>query len=158
MAPNLSGTKDRGGSNLDCVPCGAHRSPLEPALNNPDDLRYAASHEWVRPEADGSCVIGITAHAQEALGELVYVELPEVGASLAKGDAFGVVESTKAASDVYAPIDAEVLAINESLADAPETVNEAPFAEGWLIRVRPADPAQIDALLSASDYEAGLED
>lgn len=125
---------------------------------NPPDLRYAASHEWVRTEADGQCVVGITDHAQNALGELVYVELPEVGSTVTKGEPCGVVESTKAASDLYAPIDGEVVAVNEALADAPETVNESPFDDGWLFRVAPADPAQVGALLSAADYEAGLED
>ncbi|MEZ5651222.1 MAG: glycine cleavage system protein GcvH [Burkholderiaceae bacterium] len=127
-------------------------------MSNPDNLRYAASHEWLRQEADGSCTVGITDHAQAALGELVYVELPEVGGTVSRGETCGVVESTKAASDIYAPIDGEVLAVNESLADSPETVNESAFDEGWLFRVRPADPAQIDALLSAADYEAGLDD
>ncbi len=158
-APNLSGTKDRGGSAFRPAqhPLRA-RTTLEPALNNPDNLRYAASHEWVRAEADGTFVIGITDHAQQALGELVYVELPDVGATLTHGEPCGVVESTKAASDVYAPVDGEVVEINAALADAPETVNESAFGDGWLMRVRPADPAQLDALLSAADYEAGLND
>ncbi len=124
---------------------------------NPSDLRYSPSHEWVRSEPDGSCTIGITDHAQEALGELVYVELPEVGASLNQGDQFAVVESTKAASDVYAPISGEVVAVNETLADTPETVNEDAFQGGWLIRIKPSEPAQLDALLSADDYSGSLD-
>jgi glycine cleavage system H protein len=124
-------------------------------VSNPADLRYAETHEWLRREADGTYVMGITAHAQDALGELVYVELPAVGRKLARGEACAVVESTKAASDVYAPVDAEVVAINEALADAPQTVNESPYDQGWLLRLKLADPTQVDALMSAQAYEAG---
>ncbi len=124
-------------------------------MNNPADLRYTSSHEWLRLEADGSATVGITFHAQDALGELVYVELPEVGRRLAQGESCVVVESTKAASDVYAPVAGEVLAVNPALAQAPQTVNEAPYGEGWLFRIRPADPAQVDALLGADAYAAG---
>ncbi|MEY3665067.1 MAG: hypothetical protein RLZZ153_1249 [Pseudomonadota bacterium] len=124
-------------------------------MSNPADLRYAETHEWLRREADGTYVMGITAHAQDALGELVYVELPAVGRKLARGEACAVVESTKAASDVYAPVDAEVVAINEALADAPQTVNESPYDQGWLLRLKLADPTQVDALMSAQAYEAG---
>ena len=121
---------------------------------NPSDLKYTASHEWVRTEADGSLTVGITDHAQEALGELVYVELPAVGRALEAGEACVVVESTKAASDVYAPVAGEVLAINEALEHAPQTVNEAAFAGGWLFKLKPADPAAVAGLLSAADYTA----
>jgi len=124
-------------------------------LNNPADLRYTSSHEWLRVEADGTATVGITFHAQDALGELVYVELPEIGRQLAQGDACVVVESTKAASDVYAPVAGEVVAVNTALAEAPQTVNESPFGDGWLFRIRPSDPAQVDALLSADAYAAG---
>ena len=124
-------------------------------MSNPADLRYAETHEWLRREADGTYVMGITAHAQDALGELVYVELPAIGRKLARGEACAVVESTKAASDVYAPVDAEVVAINEALADAPQTVNESPYEQGWLLRLKLSDPTQVDALLSAQAYEAG---
>ena len=124
-------------------------------MSNPADLKYAETHEWLRREADGTYVMGITAHAQDALGELVYVELPAVGRKLARGEACAVVESTKAASDVYAPVDAEVVAINEALADAPQTVNESPYDQGWLLRLKLADPTQVDALMSAQAYEAG---
>jgi len=124
-------------------------------LNNPADLRYTSSHEWLRLEADGTATVGITFHAQDALGELVYVELPEVGRRLAQGESCVVVESTKAASDVYAPVAGEVVAVNAALAEAPQTVNEAPYGDGWLFRIRPSDPAQIDALLSADAYAAG---
>lgn len=121
--------------------------------NTPTELKYTASHEWVRREADGTVTVGITDHAQDALGELVYVELPDLGRVLGAGEACMVVESTKAASDVYAPIDGEVVAINESLADAPQTINESAFGDGWLIRLKPTNPAQIDALLDAAGYE-----
>jgi len=124
-------------------------------LNNPADLRYTSSHEWLRVEADGTATVGITFHAQDALGELVYVELPQIGRQLAQGDACVVVESTKAASDVYAPVAGEVVAVNTALAEAPQTVNESPYADGWLFRIRPSDPAQLDALLSADAYTAG---
>ncbi len=124
-------------------------------MDNPSDLRYTSSHEWLRKEADGTFTVGITFHAQDALGELVYVELPEPGRSVAQGEACVVVESTKAASDVYAPVDGEIVAVNETLADAPQTVNEAPFAAGWLFRMRASQPEQFDALLTADAYTAG---
>ena len=124
-------------------------------MNNPANLRYTSSHEWLRTEADGTATMGITFHAQDALGELVYVELPEVGRQLAQGEACVVVESTKAASDVYAPVSGEVVAVNAVLAEAPQTVNQSPFSDGWLLRLRPSEPAQIDALLSADAYTAG---
>ncbi|MCC7059872.1 MAG: glycine cleavage system protein GcvH [Burkholderiaceae bacterium] len=124
-------------------------------MDNPADLRYTTSHEWLRTEADGTATVGVTFHAQDALGELVYVELPDVGRQLTQGEACVVVESTKAASDVYAPIAGEVVAVNTLLADAPQTVNEAPYGAGWLFRMRPADGAQIDAMLSADAYAAG---
>jgi glycine cleavage system H protein len=125
--------------------------------SNPPELKYTESHEWLRAEPDGSYTIGITAHAQEELGELVYVELPEVGRKLAKEEACCVVESTKAASDVYAPFAGEVVAANEALADAPQTVNEKPFSDGWLFRVKPDDPADVGKLLSAADYAKAIE-
>ncbi len=125
---------------------------MSASADNPSDLRYTESHEWLRREGDGTVTVGITAHAQEALGELVYVELPAAGRKLAKGEACVVVESTKAASDVYAPVAGVVLAVNDALADAPQTVNEAPYGQGWLFRIKPDDPAQVDTLLSAADY------
>ena len=119
--------------------------------NIPADLRYVASHEWIRLEADGSVTVGITDHAQEALGDVVYVELPEVGKQLASGQEAGVVESVKAASDIYAPISGEVLAVNEALADAPETLNSDPYG-AWIIKVSPV--TDTEALLDAAAYEA----
>ena len=124
-------------------------------MDNPADLKYTASHEWLRREGDGTATVGITDHAQDALGELVYVELPEVGRRVEQGEASVVVESTKAASDVYAPVAGEIVAVNEALADAPQTVNEAPFEGGWLFRIRPDTAAQIDGLLDAAAYSAG---
>ena len=121
---------------------------------NPTDLKYTSSHEWLRVESDGTATIGITAHAQEALGELVYVELPDVGRVLAAGEACVVVESTKAASDVYAPVAGTVTAINDALADAPQTVNDSPYDAGWMFKLTPADPSQAAGLLSAADYAA----
>jgi glycine cleavage system H protein len=119
----------------------------------PSNLKYSQGHEWVRLDDDGSVVIGITDHAQQALGELVYVELPEAGQSVAVGDACAVVESVKAASDVYAPVAGEVSATNESLADEPERVNSNPYDEGWLLRVTPANPQDLDELMDADAYK-----
>ena len=119
----------------------------------PSNLKYSQGHEWVRLDDDGSVVIGITDHAQQALGELVYVELPETGQSVAVGDGCAVVESVKAASDVYAPVAGEVSGTNESLADEPERVNSDPYDKGWLLRVMPANPQDLDALMDADAYE-----
>lgn len=121
--------------------------------NIPADLRYVDSHEWIRLEADGSVTIGITDHAQEALGDVVYVELPEVGKELANGQEAGVVESVKAASDIYAPIAGTVLAVNDALADAPEQVNGEPY-EAWFFKLQPSNPAELEGLLDAAGYQA----
>jgi glycine cleavage system H protein len=120
--------------------------------NTPSELKYASSHEWARLEEDGTVTVGITDHAQDALGDVVFVELPEVGVSLAAGDEAGVVESVKAASDIYAPVGGEVIATNEQLEDAPETVNSDPYHDGWFFKLQPADTSELDALLSAEDY------
>ena len=124
-------------------------------MQNPPELKYTASHEWLRDNGDGTATVGITFHAQDALGELVYVELPEAGRQVSAGDACVVVESTKAASDVYAPVDGEIIEVNPALADAPQTVNDAPFSDGWLFRVRMNKPAQQAELLNADTYTAG---
>lgn len=124
-------------------------------MDNPSDLRYTASHEWLRDNGDGTVTVGITFHAQDALGELVYVELPEAGRKVGAGEACVVVESTKAASDVYAPVAGEIVEVNATLADAPQTVNEAPYGNGWLFRMKPADAGAIASLLSADQYTAG---
>lgn len=120
----------------------------------PANLRYADSHEWVLDNGDGTVTIGISDHAQEALGDVVFVELPEVGRTLAVKEEFGVIESVKAASDLYAPVAGEVIEVNEALEDAPETVNEAPYADGWIMKVRLDDSAQLDDLLDADGYAA----
>jgi glycine cleavage system H protein len=122
----------------------------------PADLKYTESHEWVRREADGLLSVGITDYAQEALGDMVFVELPAVGRRLAKGEACGVVESVKAASDIYAPVAGEVVASNTALADKPELVNADAFG-AWLFRLKPENPADVDALLDAAKYQATLD-
>ena len=124
----------------------------------PSELRYAITHEWARREEDGTVTVGITAHAQEALGDVVFVELPEVGTVFAAADDAGVVESVKAASDVYAPIGGEVTAVNSMLEDEPEIVNSDPYNDGWFYKLQPADTSDLDALLSAEDYQQQCED
>jgi glycine cleavage system H protein len=120
--------------------------------NIPPDLRYAKSHEWVKLESDGTVVIGITDFAQDSLGDITYVQGPKIGAVLKAGDTFGVVESVKAASDLYAPIGGTVVAINSALESAPETVNRSPYQEGWMLKLKPVDAASINALLDAAAY------
>ncbi|MEZ7943072.1 MAG: glycine cleavage system protein GcvH [Halioglobus sp.] len=124
----------------------------------PSELRYAITHEWARREEDGTVTVGITDHAQEALGDVVFVELPEVGTVFAAADDAGVVESVKAASDVYAPMGGEVIAINSMLEDEPEIVNSDPYNDGWFYKLQPADTSDLDALLSAEDYQQQCED
>jgi glycine cleavage system H protein len=124
----------------------------------PSELKYASSHEWARLEEDGTVTIGISDHAQEALGDVVFVELPEVGDTLAAGDEAGVVESVKAASDIYAPIGGEVLAVNGVLEDEPETVNSDPYHDGWFFTLQPSDTAELDKLLDADEYAQHCED
>ncbi|MBA3980299.1 MAG: glycine cleavage system protein H [Alcanivorax sp.] len=121
------------------------------------ELRYASTHEWVRLEDDGTAYVGISDHAQDAMGDLVYVELPEVGQELEATDEAGVVESVKAASDIYAPVSGEVVAVNEALEDTPELVNQDPYGDGWLFRIRVADTAELEQLLSANDYREQLD-
>ncbi len=124
----------------------------------PIELRYAKSHEWARLEDDGTVTVGISDHAQDALGDVVYVELPEVDVVLDAGEEAGVVESVKAASDIYAPIGGTVVAINEVLEDAPETVNQDPYSDGWFFRIAPNDVADLDQLLDADGYAEVCED
>lgn len=119
----------------------------------PDDLRYSKEHEWVRVE-DDTATIGITSFAADELGDIVFIELPEVGSTLSQFGTFGVVESVKAVSDLYAPISGEVLEVNEALRDAPELLNSDAFAEGWIAKVRLSDAAEIDALMDADAYAA----
>ena len=122
--------------------------------NVPAELKYVASHEWMRLEADGSVTVGITDHAQELLGDIVFVELPEVGANLAADEQAGVVESVKAASDIYAPIAGEILEVNQELVDAPDTANTDPYGAAWFFRIKPANAADLDGLMDAAAYEA----
>ena len=124
----------------------------------PSELRYAITHEWARREEDGTVTVGITDHAQEALGDVVFVELPEVGTVFAAADDAGVVESVKAASDVDAPMGGEVIAVNSMLEDEPEIVNSDPYNDGWFYKLQPADTSDLDALLSAEDYQQQCED
>ncbi|MGB0237386.1 MAG: glycine cleavage system protein GcvH [Cycloclasticus sp.] len=126
--------------------------------NTPDDRKYADSHEWALLEADGNVRVGITDHAQELLGDLVFVELPEVGQSVGKGDECSVVESVKAASDIYSPVTGEIVAVNDSLEDSPEVINDSPYDDGWIFIIKPVDTAELDDLLEAGGYESFTED
>ncbi len=126
--------------------------------NIPSELRYASSHEWARVEADGTVTVGITDHAQDQLGDVVYVEVPEVGVVFAAGDEAGVVESVKAASDIYAPISGEVIAVNELLEDEPETVNSEPYDKGWFFKLQPGDEGDLESLMGADDYQASIDE
>ena len=118
----------------------------------PGDLRFKKSHEWVRVEADGSVTIGISDHAQDLLGDIVFVELPEIGAQMSVEDEVAIVESVKAASDVYSPISGEIIEVNEVLLDNPEIINESPYHEGWFYKLQPSDSEEIDELLSPEQY------
>jgi glycine cleavage system H protein len=118
----------------------------------PDDLRYTAEHEWVTPAKDGQVRVGITHFAQDALGDIVYVQLPDEGSTVQAGEALGEVESTKSVSEIYAPVSGTVVARNQQLADEPELINSHPYGAGWLVEIEPADPAAIDGLLDAAGY------
>ena len=124
----------------------------------PSELKYSKEHEWVQIDDEGNALVGITDHAQELLGDMVYVELPEVGDTLAVGDESGVVESVKAASDVYAPISGEILEVNEDLADAPETVNSDPYTNGWLFKMSVGNEGDLEDLLTADEYAELIAD
>lgn len=127
--------------------------------NTPSELKYAASHEWARVEEDGTVTVGITDHAQEALGDVVFVETPEVGDTINAGDQAGVVESVKAASDIYAPVSGEVIAINEALEDEPEIINSDSYNDGWFFKLKPTDlDADLAQLMDADGYTESLED
>jgi glycine cleavage system H protein len=121
-------------------------------MTTPDNLKYTASHEWVRAESDGTVTIGITFHAQEMLGDIVFVETPAVGRKVAQGEECGVVESVKAAADIYAPVRGEIVAANAELGDAPEQVNQDPYA-AWMFRVKPSEPGELRELLDAAAYQ-----
>ncbi len=118
----------------------------------PSELKYSKEHEWVRIDDDGHAIVGITDHAQELLGDMVYVELPEVGTNVAVEDETGVVESVKAASDVYAPVSGEIIEVNEDLVDEPENINSQPYEGGWLYKVELANESDLDELLTADEY------
>lgn len=120
--------------------------------NVPSELRYAKTHEWVKPDADGMALVGITDYAQSSLGDITYVQLPKLGATFGAGATFGVVESVKAASDLYAPLGGTVVEVNSQLDAAPETVNQSPYGDGWMMKLKLSNPAELDALMDASAY------
>lgn len=126
--------------------------------NIPNELKYISSHEWVRMEDDGTVTIGITDHAQELLGDVVYVELPDVDSEVALDDEIAVVESVKAASDIFAPLSGTIIAINEALEDAPETVNSSPYDDGWMFKMQPSELSELDNLIDAESYQNEIED
>jgi glycine cleavage system H protein len=126
--------------------------------STPEDLKYTKEHEWVRDNGDGTVTVGITDHAQDSLGDLVFVELPEVGRRVESSEACAVVESVKAASDIYSPVGGEVSEINQALGDAPETINEDPYGEGWIFKLKLSDAAQLGSLLEAAAYEVIVAD
>jgi len=123
----------------------------------PAEFKYAKSHEWVEIQGDGSALVGITDHAQGLLGDLVFVETPEEGDEISQGDACAVVESVKAASDVYAPISGEVISVNEDLEDAPETINQRPHTDGWLFKMTVKDKTELDELMNVDEYKEFIE-
>ena len=126
--------------------------------NIPEDLKYTKTHEWVKQNADGSLVVGISDHAQGLLGDMVFIELPEVGTSYNSGDDCAVVESVKAASDVYCPVSGEVVAVNEAVVDSPEVVNQDPYGDGWLFKIQPVDEGEVEDLLNAEAYQEVTEE
>ncbi len=126
--------------------------------NIPSELRYATSHEWVRNDGDGIVTVGITEHAQELLGDMVFVELPEVGESVSAGDDVAVAESVKAASDIYAPVSGEIVEVNEDLEDSPELVNSDAYGDGWMFKIKLDDASELEALLDAEGYENSIDE
>ncbi|AAZ25863.1 MULTISPECIES: glycine cleavage system protein GcvH [Colwellia] len=122
------------------------------------DYQFAPSHEWVKNNNDGTVTIGISNHAQELLGDVVFIELPEQGDEITAGEQFTLVESVKAASDVYAPVSGEIIEINEALEDSPESINQSAFVEGWIVKVKLSEPEQLENLLSYEAYNAGIEE
>ena len=120
--------------------------------NVPEELRYTKSHEWIRVDEDGNITVGITDHAQEQMGDLVYVELPDIGRTVGDGEELAVIESVKAASDVYSPLAGEVAEVNEALSDAPELVNSDPYGDGWLFKLTPNDSSDLDDMMDADEY------
>lgn len=128
-------------------------------MNTPDELLYSKEHEWLEADAESrSATLGITDYAQDQLGDVVYVELPDVGASVGVGESLGSLESVKAVSEVYSPVSAEITEVNEKLADSPETINDDPYGEGWIVKLKLSDAGQLDDLMSASDYATYVEE
>lgn len=125
--------------------------------NIPSNLKYADSHEWVLDNGDGTVTVGISDHAQELLGDVVYLELPEVGAETTATEQFSLVESVKAASDIYAPVSGEIIEVNEALEDSPELINESPFDDAWIAKIKLSDPSELDKLLDADAYASSIE-
>jgi glycine cleavage system H protein len=125
----------------------------EKTMDFPKDLRYTKEHEWIRDEG-GAAIIGVTDYAQERLGDVVFVEMPETGVGIRKGEAFGVIESVKAASDVFGPVSGEVVGINQTLEEHPEYVNQSPYGDGWIIRIRMTDPSELSDLMDVEQYQA----
>ncbi|MDE0746182.1 MAG: glycine cleavage system protein GcvH [Porticoccaceae bacterium] len=123
----------------------------------PVELKYAPSHEWARLDSDGTVVIGITDHAQEALGDVIYVELPEVGAEIDAGAEIAVVESVKAASDIYSPVSGKVVEVNQALEDEPDKVNESPYADGWFVRIKLSNPDELNDMMDVNSYHMAIE-
>lgn len=126
--------------------------------NVPSDLKYVSSHEWIRLEDDGSVTVGITDHAQELLGDVVYVELPEIDSDVAVDDEIAVVESVKAASDIFAPLSGTIIAVNESLEDEPETVNSSCYDDGWMFKMKPSELSELDNLIDSETYTAEIDE
>ncbi|NUU67260.1 glycine cleavage system protein GcvH [Enterobacteriaceae bacterium BIT-l23] len=126
--------------------------------NVPNELKYSKEHEWLRKEADGTYTVGITEHAQELLGDMVFIDLPEQGATVSAGDDCAVAESVKAASDIYAPVSGEIVAVNDTLSDSPELVNSEPYAGGWIFKIKASDEAEVATLLDAEAYTALLDE
>jgi glycine cleavage system H protein len=122
----------------------------------PDDLLYTKDHEWIRQEADGTCVVGITHHAQDSLGDVTFVEMPSIGQSFDRGSVFGVVESVKAASDLYMPVNGDIIEINDDLNDSPENVNNDPYNAGWMIKIKPNEETTTDDLLNSESYKTEI--
>lgn len=127
-------------------------------MDFPEDLKYTREHEWTRVEDEGVLLVGITDYAQESLGEIVYVDLPEEGLQVSQGEAFGVVESTKAVSDLYAPASGMVVEINDTLLDNPEIINEDPYEDGWMIRIELSDPKETEKFMTAAEYQNYIEE
>lgn len=126
--------------------------------NIPANLKYASSHEWLRADGDGVYTVGITEHAQELLGDMVFVELPDVGDTVSQGDDCAVAESVKAASDIYAPVSGEIVAVNDALSDSPELVNSSPYEDGWMFKIKIANEAELSALLDAAGYQGVIDE